>query len=197
MAPIGEPLQSLLGAWRDLNPQVSLKIYEMSDRDLAIAIGERRLDVALLIDHMVWPHAQCLGLYAERLVAVLPEKHPLASAEFISWVALKREAILVQGWDESQAARDLYTSLLGGGADFRPHAASKLSLFALVAAGFGITLATASQSMLDLPGIVFRPIDEANARVEIALAWAPTLEDPTVGSFIAFLRDRAHLRLPL
>jgi DNA-binding transcriptional LysR family regulator len=77
--------------------------------------------------------------------------------------------------------------------DFRSHGASKLSLFALVGAGFGITLTTTSQSELAFPGVVFRPIEEPNAIVQIALAWAPALEDPVVGRFIGFMRDEARL----
>jgi DNA-binding transcriptional LysR family regulator len=171
-----------------------MTLSEMNERDLALALDERRLDAILMVSHAVWPGAASAILYSERLVAAIPSDHPLAQDVSVGWAALRGETILVQGWDESQAARELYASLLGSGTDFRSHAASKLSLFALVGAGFGITLTTASQSEIAFPGVVVRPIDEPNATVQIALAWAPALEDPVVGRFIAFMRDKARLR---
>jgi DNA-binding transcriptional LysR family regulator len=194
MPPIGKPLSDLLGGWRERNPNVAMRLSEMNERDLALALDERRLDAALIISHAVWPGAATTQLYSERLVVAVPSDHPLANSTRIDWDALRGETILVQGWDESQAARELYASLLGSGTDFRSHAASKLSLFALVSAGCGITLTTSSQSEIKFPGVVFRPIDEPNASVQIALAWPPALEDPVVGRFIAFMRDEARLR---
>ena len=79
----------------------------------------------------------------------------------------------MQGWDESQVARDLYASLIGGRTKFQMHPASKQSVFALVAAGFGITLATASQAEVSFPGVVFKSIEAANASIQIVLAWLP------------------------
>jgi len=192
--PIGEVLGGLFAGWRERNPNVAITLSEMNERDLALALDDRRIDVVLLVSHAVWPGAASMPLYNERLVAALPLGHPLAAGANVDWKALRGEVILVQGWDESQVARELYASFLGSGTDFRSHAASKLSLFALVSAGFGITLTTASQSEVAFPGVIFRPIDEPNASVQIALAWAPALEDPVVGRFIAFMLDEARLR---
>ena len=74
------------------------------------------------------------------------------------------------------------------------HAASEQSVFVLVGAGFGVTLATASQSEVAFPGVVLKPIDDPNASIQMVLAWLPELEDATVGPFVAFLRDEARSR---
>ena len=194
MPPIGEPLGSLLAGWREKHPNVELIVSEMNDRDLAAALEERRLDVALITSHTLWPHAAAVPLYRERIVAALPLLHPLAEHETVDWAALRGETFLVQGWDESQAAREFYASFLGSGARFRAHGVSKQCIFALVGAGFGITLATTSQSEAAFPGMVFKPIAEPDAWVQIELAWLPGLEDAAVGRFVAFLRDEARSR---
>lgn len=80
----------------------------------------------------------------------------------MDWAALRDEMFLVQGRDESQSAREFYASFLGSGVKFHAHADSKQSVFALVAAGFGIALATKSQAEVVLPGIVFRAIAESD-----------------------------------
>ena len=99
--------------------------------------------------------------------------HALAERDAVEWDDLRDETILIQEWDDSQATRELYASLLGKSARFHPHPASKQSVFALVAAGFGVTLATASQAEVTVPGVVFRPIAETNASVQIDLVWRP------------------------
>jgi len=192
--PTGEFLTSLLADWRGRNPNVVLTVTEMNDRDLVAALEERRLDVALMLSHALAPHAVCERLYRDRLLMALPAGHPLAEQPCISCDDLAEEIILVQGWEESPAISELHASFVGGGAKLRSHAASKQSILALVGAGFGMTLTTASQSEAELLGVVFREIDDPDASIEIALAWLPELEDATIGRFVAFFRDESRLR---
>jgi len=194
LPPIGAPLSKLLADWRAKHPNVLLTMSEMNGRDLAAALEERRLDAALIQEFKLWPHASSLPICRERLIVALPVDHPLAEREALSWTSFDGEKILVQGWEESQAQREFLASFLGSGAKFHAHAAGKQSMFALVGAGFGITFAVESQSEATFPGLVFRPIDEADARVVISLAWMPEAEEPIVGRFIAFMRDEARSR---
>jgi DNA-binding transcriptional LysR family regulator len=194
MPPVGEPISSLLYHWHQTQPGVVLTVSEMSDQEMVIALEERRLDAVFMTSHTLWPRATAVPLYRERLVAALPDRHRLSDRDGVDWAVLREETLLVQGWDESQAARELYASFLGSGTSFQAHAASKQSIFALVAADFGITLATMSQSEIAFPGITFKPIDEPDAWVEVSLAWLPELEDATVGRFVTYMRDEARSR---
>jgi DNA-binding transcriptional LysR family regulator len=194
MAPIGEPMLDLLAAWRQRCADVLLTISEMNERDLAIALDERRLDAALAPAWMVSRRAAALPVYCECLFAALPAHHALVGRERLAWPALAQETILVQGWDESQAERDFLTPLIGAEADLRSHAASKLSILALVAAGFGITIVPQSLAEAGLPSIAFRPIDEPDALLQVDLAWMPEAEEPALGRFIAFMRDASRSR---
>ena len=83
---------------------------------------------------------------------------------------------------------------LGDGVKFSSHPASKQSVMALVGAGFGITLAAQSQAEVMFPGVVYKPIVEEDAWVQVELAWRPTSEDAAVGRFVAFMRDEARSR---
>ncbi len=112
----------------------------------------------------------------------------------MNWSDLRDETIQIQEWYESQTTRELYASLIGQSVRFSAHPVSKQSVFALVATGFGVTLATASQAEVTVPGVVFRPIAEANASVQIDLVWRPELEDGTIGRFVAYLRDETCSR---
>jgi len=194
LPPIGEPLASLLRRWREGHANVELTISEMNDRALAVALRERQLDVALTSSHTVLPHIATLSLFRDRIVVALPGGHALARQPAVAWAALRDEAVLFQEWDDSQATREFYKGLLGQSANLKPHPASKLSVLALVAAGFGIALATAGQSEVAFPGVVYKPIEDHDAQIQFVLAWLPELEDAAVGRFVAFLRDETRSR---
>jgi hypothetical protein len=127
-------------------PEVVLTVAEMNEWEIQTAIQERRIDVALMTSHTLWPDAVTAPLYRERVVAAIPREHPLSNEEALDWESLRKETFLVQGWDNSQSAREFYASFMGSGVRFYAHAVSKQCVFALVGAGFGITLATMSQS---------------------------------------------------
>ncbi len=194
MPPVGEPLRGLMADWHQQHRDVTLTILEMNELDIQAAIRERRIDVALITRHTLWPDAVTVPIYRERMLAALPRGHPLARRRTVNWDCLRRETFLVQGWDNSQSAREFYASFIGCGVKFQSHAASKQSVLALVAAGIGITLVTKSQSEVTFPGIVYRPVCEDDAWVEVELLWFPGAEDPAVGRFVAFMRDEARSR---
>ena len=129
MPPIGEAMSSLLIGWRQNCANVLLSISEMNERDLAIALDERRLDAVLSPSRMLPPRVATLPVYSERLIAALPVDHPLVRhQEALTWQALRAETVLVQGWDESQAEREFLAPLIGGEASFRSHALSQQSI---------------------------------------------------------------------
>lgn len=194
MPPIGEPLQPLLAAWRSQHPAVGLTLHELNDNEILTALAERSLDAAFVTTHSTRRSASTVPIYRERLVAAIPHNHELASFDFLTWDLLRDQTLLTQGWEGSHSAREFYASLLGDSVSFSSHAASKQSVMALVGAGFGITLAGQSQAEVVFPEVVYRPIREDNAWLQVELAWLPRREDPAVGRFIAFMRDEAQSR---
>jgi DNA-binding transcriptional LysR family regulator len=194
MPPIGEPLQPLLASWRSGHPGVILTLHELNDSEIFTALVERALDAALVTSNTLRSGTTTVPLYRERVVVALPVMHGLASRDSLTWDLLRTETFLTQGWEGSHAAREFYASFLGNGAKFAPHPAGKQSIMALVGAGFGLTLATKSQSEVAFPGVVYRPIAEDDAWLQVELAWLPTSEDAAVGRFVAFMRDEARSR---
>ncbi len=131
------------------------------------------VDAAYISRHTVWPHVITELMFYEAILVALPKSHVLAISKSITWKQLRSEIFLVQSWDESQAAREIYASFLGRGMRYRTHAASKQSILALVGAGFGVTLVTESQAEVQFPGVVFKPIAEKNAVLKVDLVWVP------------------------
>jgi DNA-binding transcriptional LysR family regulator len=188
--PVGKAVLMVLSAWRKNSANVVLTIFEMNERDLAIALDERRLDVALAPSHMLPLRVARLATCRERLFVALPAGHALARHQkAVTWAGLSGETILVQGWDESQAEREFLVPILGTEVCFRSHAASRQLLLGLVAGGFGIAIGTESEAAAGFTGVVFLPVDEQNAVLQLDLAWPPEMEEPAVGRFVAFMRD--------
>ena len=78
MPPVGEPLQSLLAAWRNQHPDVVLTLHELNDHQMSAALAERTLDAALVTTHTLRRGANAIPIYREPLVAALPRGHHLA-----------------------------------------------------------------------------------------------------------------------
>jgi len=188
--PVGDRLRMLLRQWRLEYPDVSITVHELPDYELSNAIYRRTLDVAFFAAYGVYPDLATALLVRERIFAALPQDHRLAIQETVGWRDLRDQAILVQDWEDSHATREFYASLIGIGLPLRSHPASKQSVLALVAAGFGLTLVLESQAQVAVPGVVYREILEGNANIDIVLAWSP--EDATVGCFVSFMRDHAR-----
>lgn len=189
--PVSGLLFEALAAWRLRHPTMALKFFELNDHELRLALTERRLDAAFVTRHARWPGAASIPMVREAIAVALPLDHELASQEKLTWDQLRHETFLTQGWNDSQTAREFFASLLGSGVAFESHATSKQSILAFVVAGYGITLVTDSQAQITLPGLIFRPVVEANAWVDVDLVWSPQSEDAAAGVFIAFMRDLA------
>jgi len=194
MPPVGTPLQPLLAAWHEQHPDVVLTLHELNDNQISAALAERTLDAALVTTPTLRRGANTISVYREPLVVALPQGHILASYDSLTWDLLREQTLLTQGWNDSYSARAFYASFLGDGVRFSSHPASKQSIIALVGAGFGITLTAKSQSEVLFPGVVYKPIAEDDAWLQVELAWRPTSEDAAVGRFVAFMRDEARSR---
>lgn len=188
--PLGEPLRTLLADWHQQNHKVVLTIFEMNELEVQTALRERRVDVALVIGQLRWPDAAAAHICRERLFVAVPRTHSLARRRRIVWAGVAGETLLVQGWENTLSDRELYATLVGHGVALHTLAASQQSVLALVATGQGIALVTESQTQAVIPGIVYRPVCEDNAWVDIKLLWNPDREDPVTGRFVAFLRDQ-------
>jgi hypothetical protein len=53
---------------------------------------------------------------------------------------------------------------------------------------------TESEVAAGFPGVVFQPVDEKDAVLQLDLAWLPETEEPAVGRFVAFIRDAVRSR---
>lgn len=185
-------LQEWIRAWRAVHPGVDLTLFEWDDRTISSSLSSRRIDIATLLNLPTDISLNTSCLFKERVFLAVPDRHGLTGCKAIKWGDLSAERLLVRCWESSQAYRDMQARLVGSGVEFRSHDASYLALLGLVAMGEGVALVLESHAYLGIPGVSFIPVAEPNAEVPIWLAWALDIEDPVVGRFVAFIRDRAQ-----
>jgi DNA-binding transcriptional LysR family regulator len=140
LPPVAESALRLLREWRQRHPGILLRLFEMNDHEIRMALTERTIDAALVTRRPLWPGAIAIPIYREAILAALPNEHALTGYQTLTWDLLRQETMLTQGWNDGQAAGEFFRSLLGPGCVIVSHATSKQSILALVAAGYGVTL---------------------------------------------------------
>jgi DNA-binding transcriptional LysR family regulator len=187
--------RALLHAYRLAFPDISLQLTRSTEQDVYSGLRERRYHAAILFSPSVSPEIQAWELWVERLVLAVPAGHQLAQQSSIRWDELQAEKVIVRGLSGSESFRDLEASLLGREAFFSTHNADCLDLLTLVSLQEGVMIALDSHRHLSVPDVSFLDLDEPDANIGVSLAWAPDLEDPVAGTFIAFARDRSGVGL--
>lgn len=187
------PLRETLAEFRACAPGVALEMHEGSPPDLLEALRERRIEVAFTVLQVTQPEFNTLWLWDEKLVAALPEQHPLAVKDTVVWSDLAALPLVVRTWESGSV---LYTFLAGRIArdHYLPaeqHYISREALLSLIGLGFGATVMGESAAGASFPGVAFKVIAETDASVPVTAVWLKENDNPARHRFVALLRDRA------
>lgn len=186
------PLREAFATFRSQSPEVAFELHEGNPPELLSALRKHRIEVALTVLEVNAPEFATLPLWDEKLFAAIPESHPLAVSETVSWGELARTPLVVRTWETGTT---LYTFLAGRIAPdtYLPaeqHFVSREVLLGLVGLGFGMTVLGESAVGARHPGVVFRRIAEHDAFVPVTAAWLTDNDNPVRHRFIAVLRDQ-------
>ncbi|MBB6627315.1 LysR family transcriptional regulator [Nocardioides sp. KIGAM211] len=131
------------------------------------------LDLALLRPPVDEPGLVLQPLRTERLIVALPEGHRLAGRRRIRVADLRHEDLVVHPARGRSVMHGLVTSLCreaGFVPRIRHEVAETSTLVTFVAAGLGVAVVPEPVSALGVPGAVYRPLAQASARVDLAVA---------------------------
>jgi len=174
------------------NQGVEIWLREGSRDELLLTLRRGEVDLALLLGPMDEAALDRLALWQEAGMVALPERHPLADADFIRWRDLVDETFIVTSRGSGPEARITVQGLLPPGttARFAAHDVSREGMFNLVGAGFGVAVLAESASGASYPGVVFRPVGDETGptMVEAAAYWDPKRDNPALRRFLAQLR---------
>ncbi len=189
------PLRSILLEFLHRFPDMELSIKEGSRRQLTEGLRIYEIDIAFLLGQATMDDCSLLPLWTEQIVAALPEQHPHVERTQLSWPHLKGETIQISRRDPGPELLDLLKSKVvspGDTLDICLQDVSLESLLTLVGLGRGVTLLTEAYAGLQMPGVVYREIQDGRGPTLIRCSayWNEANDNPVRKRFPTLLKER-------
>jgi DNA-binding transcriptional LysR family regulator len=189
-------LPDLVAACRRQLPDVTLVLREMVSGDQFEALGNGQIDAGLLRPPVVQAGTASFRVAEERLMAALPEDHPLAQAPSLSLRDFAGEPFIMYAPYEARYFHDLVIELFARSGllpDYVQHLSQIHSILALVRSGLGISIVPEAALHLYSRGVVLRPLDLASPRsAELYIAWRQDNDNPLLPAILDIARGLAE-----
>ena len=188
-------LRATLQDYAQRFPAVEIRTVEASRERLFEELNIGALDIVIVTGDPPGVGSRAMALWSERILVALPEHHPLASRDVVSWTDLKGETFLLGEHDPGPDVHDLLIAKLAAPGD-RPrvvkHAISQANIKALVGLGCGVTLVCDACLGAQYAGVVYREARDGNGgcRIGYMAHWSADNANPALGSFLSLLRER-------
>jgi DNA-binding transcriptional LysR family regulator len=190
----GPVLDRVLTSARTRLTDVDLHVFLDTTAHNVLALNRRALDVTfayLPFESEVTPRFLRLGTID--LVLALPQHHRLSSAERVPRDELLKEPFLIGPRSINPPLFDQIHRSLIGRVD-HPNAVEISDVgtarFRLVAAGVGITpVAVPTETLLPIPGIVYRRVEDPPPQIEYGLVWFDEHASPALPAFLDLARE--------
>ncbi|MDO5643342.1 MAG: LysR family substrate-binding domain-containing protein [Paracoccus sp. (in: a-proteobacteria)] len=184
-------LVELIGQYREDHPGIEVEIAEGTARDPVMQLCADRLDIVFVAGAPELPDCHSRRIWSEPLLAVLPERHPLAGQPAITWADLAGETFLVRHGGIGPQVHDHIVLRLAG----RWPAPSILrfdvgrgTLLSMVGKGLGLTIVGAATSLLQPSGVVFLPLADEPEPVPFSAVWLPTNRSAALHNLLRLVR---------
>jgi DNA-binding transcriptional LysR family regulator len=182
-----ELLPAVTRRFRQSNPDIHLELHEMTSAQQIEALLDHQIDVAFLRP----PLAEIEGIameniYHERLVAILPDDHPLAAQKRVDLKSLGMPLFVMvpSNWYTTFQTRLVRACQRE---EMEPEIINDpVHLVSLVAAGMGVAIGPHAVTRLRLDGIVYTELDglPENLMMELAIAWRESAVSRSTVSFV-------------
>jgi DNA-binding transcriptional LysR family regulator len=187
-------LPRLVQAYRTRYPGVRVELVELNPVQQVAALEAQQIDAAfnrpVRADARAWLHQETV--YQDRLVAALPDGHPLAARKTVALRQLKNEPFLLFSRAEAPEMIDGLTGHCRR-AGFSPRIVGEVPLMSTlvchVACGMGITIIPSCVHHLGQRGVSFLPITPALPALPLVFIHPRVRTLPTVSGFHDILRD--------
>lgn len=172
----GSFLAKLVGQYRKDRPGIEVEVIEGAARDALMRLRADRLDVAFVAGTPDLPDCHTQRLWAEPLVAALPDRHPLANHTAVTWADLAGETFLVRYGGTGPQVHDHIVLRLAGRwptPSILRFDVGRSTLLSMVEQGFGITVVVAATALSPASGVVFLPITDEPEPIAFSAVWSP------------------------
>jgi DNA-binding transcriptional LysR family regulator len=154
-------LPPLLESFRRRHPGVEVFVVEKPDAEVEQDLKERRIEIGVIA--LPKPHFDTQHLASDELVAVLPERHPLAASTAVTLPALAHYPLVLT----HAGSQDLIARMFAA-AGLRPNVTHELSqllsILEFVARGQGVSIVASLALPASHRGVVYRALSPRAAR---------------------------------
>jgi DNA-binding transcriptional LysR family regulator len=184
-------LPGIVQAFRARYPDAELVLQELTTAEQLAALRAGTIRVGLVRPPVADAALAAETVLREPLVVALPAGHALATEPRVAVAALAGEPWVLF---PRRLAADLYEQILAlcARAGFRPRLAQEAvqmqTVVRLVGAGVGVSLVPRSVETLHSAGVAYRPLADAMAEVEMAVAWRRDDGSALLRQFLAVAR---------
>ncbi len=187
-----EALPVALRTFRQRFPLVTLGLHQLTTSQQIDALHDGCIQLGFLRPPLADSSLAVEIIRREPLLVALSEQHPLAAQECISLSSLRDEVFVLYPRQLGPGTYDQLITLCdraGFTIQVVQEAVEMQTITGLVAAGLGISLVPASTQHLRKAQVVYRPLQEQAATVDLALAWVPEGISATRDEFLHVVRE--------
>ncbi len=183
---------ALIRKFRERSPGVRVSLIELTPMQQPDALLSGAIDIGFtrVLQSPASNELQAERFYVEPLVAALPVGHPLAGQP-LDLRKLAGERFVITQRETSPALFDKVIALCRD-AGFSPAIAALSSVasgvLTLVAAGEGVAILPRNTLKLAPAGVVFAPLRNRDASIDLVIAWNPKREGALHRSFLQLAR---------
>lgn len=173
-APFISTVSKNLQAFRQLHPQVHIKMREVNSRQQIEPLLDGRFDLGVMRNTRLPEALQYRLLLREPLVAVVHEESPLADlpSGSVKFSSLAEQPFVFFSREVGTALYDEILALLTR-AGITPYITQEvgeaMTIVGLVSAGLGVSILPASFMRVKVDGVKYLPLAEADATTEVWL----------------------------
>lgn len=186
-------LPRLVSIHRKRYPEVSLRLNELVTTSQLQALAKGTIDIGFLRE--MQPESRTFVtelVLEERLVALLPRSHPLATHSRLPLSAMAKEGFVLF---PRAAGPEFYDKIVSAcqSAGFQPRVIQEAvewhSIVALVGAGIGVSLTPESIRRLRWPSVVCRTITPGVYSTKVFLCFLRGKISPIMQNFVSLVRE--------
>lgn len=188
-------LRELILAFREGHPRVEIELRECDRRRQIAAVRDHSLDIGFATGSGKVIGCDTVELWKERVHVALAAEHPLANREALDWLDLRDEHFIVSAVPPGPEVHDYIVRRL---ADYSHYptverlAVGQEPLMNLVGMGFGVTMVSAGWTAVGLPGLVLRPMMDAEDLAPFSAIWSPENDNPVMRRFLSLAHVMAR-----
>lgn len=186
-------ISKIIHRFRKEYPHTEVSLHNLDRLAQLKALREHRIHIGFnrffgLEEGLVWEKVQTEPMYM-----VLHRKSPLAKRQKISLIDLKNEALILYPRKIRPSFID-YMMKVFEEKKITPHLAQEvddyITAIALVSANLGVTIVTESATSLQLPNVVYIPIDaKENVVFDLNMIYQKSDTSPLLANFIKTVRQ--------